>query len=147
VQAAATREPAGRVDLELLVRDELRAAAPRSGQVKIAGPPVQLQGKAAETIALALHELTTNAIKHGALAVAHGHISIHWRRDGDELVLDWKESGLALPPEPPARRGFGMELLERTLSYELDAVTRLRREASGITWTIRLPWNSRVMSD
>src|SRR5919107_1522193 len=74
-------------------------------QVRIAGPTVRLKPKAAETFGLAVHELATNAVKHGALSVPQGRIRISWRvQNGSDLpwlVFEWKESGM---PERAAKR-------------------------------------------
>lgn len=112
VQAAVTRDPTKGVSLRSLIDDEIAAVDVPDGHVMtIYGPDVHLTPRTAESISLAIHELATNAIKHGALAVQRGRLSVHWRRDmqkGREwLTLEWVESGLPAKPTP-RRDGFGM---------------------------------------
>lgn len=153
VQAAVTRDPAAGIDLEQLVSHELLAYAAHEGeQVRsIAGPPVRLRAKAAETFALAVHELATNAVKHGALSASNGRVAAAWRFDGapdaePTLVFDWTESGLDRPVAPPARRGFGSELIERTLSYELGGRAVLNFRPEGLHCRIVLPATDRIIA-
>src|SRR5207244_9177512 len=74
-QAMVTRDPEGGIDLEYLLVEELLAYNAHEGeQVRVAGPPVRFQPKAAETFALAIHELATNALKYGALSQPTGRI-------------------------------------------------------------------------
>ena len=95
-----------------------RALASFSGRFSIDGPPVFLKSNAVQGFALVLHELATNAVKHGALSVAGGRISIGWsvQRDSSEpsLIFNWQERG-GPPAKPPDHRGFGSVLLEHAL--------------------------------
>ena len=68
----------------------------------------------AQTLALALHELATNAAKYGALSVPAGEVDLSWRSDGRSLQMAWRENG-GPPVQPPARRGFGSIMIERAL--------------------------------
>ena len=144
LQAALTRSPGEKIGLKLLVEDELIAHATKEGdQVKISGPDVGLEPKIAERVSLAIHELTTNAVKHGALTNGSGHISIEWDRqrsgNGDELVLRWIESGLEIADPEIKREGFGMELLRRSLPYDLDGQTAVKLEPTGLHFEMRIP--------
>ncbi|HEX2527225.1 MAG TPA: CheR family methyltransferase [Geminicoccus sp.] len=151
VQAVTTRDPAAGLDLEMLVADELLAHAAREGeQVSvIKGPKVRLQPRTAETFGLALHELATNAVKYGALTSPKGRIEVSWRfeeREGGRyLVLDWIETGVQLDAAGPQRRGFGTELIERTLAYELGGETGLQFGSNGLRCTIRLPATEQII--
>ncbi|WP_407158654.1 CheR family methyltransferase [Bradyrhizobium sp. STM 3557] len=142
-QAAVTRDPEAGVDLEFLLADELMAYHAREGeQVRISGPTLRLQPKAAETLSLAIHELATNAVKYGALSQPSGRVEINWRIDNSvnspELIFDWREKG-GPQVKPPKRSGFGTEILERTLAFELKGRTSLLFNPSGIHFTIVLP--------
>lgn len=143
-QNVLTRTATGRIDLDELVREELLTHAPQEpGQIEIAGPEIRLRDRAAEIFALALHELATNAVKYGALAQPKGHIAVTWRvlktSAGERLSLEWRESGVpALDPEP-TRHGFGRDLIERGLPYELGAATSLEFLPGGVRCTIELP--------
>ena len=140
VQGAVTRDPTRGVDLGLLLADELRVVGAQEGrEVTIEGPPVALAPKAAETLGLAIHELATNAIKHGSLA-SGGAIEVAWEIDGGkQLSLTWTEHGASRPVEPPRRKGFGTEILERTLAYELKASTRMEFRSQGLVCRIEVP--------
>lgn len=153
VQAAVTRNPTSGIDLEGLVAAELLAYGAHEGKqvVSIKGPGISLRPKAAETLGLALHELATNAVKHGALSAERGRVEVAWRLDESagqpRLVLDWSETGVDLSNEKPRRRGFGTELLERTLDYELGAETRLAFEPHGLQCTITVPLTERIVAE
>lgn len=144
VQAAI--DIAGQVDLADLIAGELLAYTVREGeQAALTGPAIRLQPAAAQTLALALHELTINAVEHGCLGQAGGALAVAWRVEGSEPVLSlaWKETGGSGLAEP-RRRGFGTEVLTETLRYELKAETRLAYEPDGLLCTIRLPLPERV---
>jgi len=146
-QALVTRDPENGVDLEFLIAEELMAYNARDGeQVRISGPTIRLQPKPAETFALAIHELATNAVKYGALSQPSGHVEIAWRVESaspGELVFDWRERN---GPEVngPGRLGFGTEILERTLAFEFQARTQLSFKPSGMQCTIRIPMTRRI---
>lgn len=148
-QAVVTRNPAAGVDLEHMIAEELVSYHAHEGeQVRIDGPPVRLKSKAAETFALAVHELATNAVKYGALASAGGRIAVTWSLDASDnearLRLEWRESGVGLDGAKLRRKGFGMELLERTLMYELAAKTTLDFRREGLICTIEMPLTERI---
>jgi two-component sensor histidine kinase len=142
-QAFVMRQPGAGVDIEELVHAELIAHAARENQVSSAGPPVRLQAKAAETLALALHELATNAVKYGALAMPGGRIRIAWRkeveREDPHVRLEWVETGVEMEFRPPAHRGFGRDLIERTVPYELRGSSTLAFSPDGVRCAIDIP--------
>lgn len=140
-RAAAALRPAG-VDLAELVAAELLALAVQDvDAVSIGGPDVLIAPRSAETVALALHELATNAVKFGALSVPDGRIAVSWTVGPDGAVVEWREAGV---PGPLAlsRSGFGMEVLERTLPYEVGATTNFRFATDGACCTLVLPRNA-----
>ena len=95
VQAALIRSPDATVDLASLIDDELVAHAAREGEtITVDGPDVVLEPKTAERLSLAIHELTTNAVKHGALMNGGGRIDVRWTSANDRLALSWTESGV-----------------------------------------------------
>ncbi|TPG60458.1 PAS domain-containing protein [Roseomonas nepalensis] len=151
VQAAVTRNPERGIDLAQLVADELLAYSAREGkQVRIGGPAVALRPKAAETMALAIHELATNAVKFGALSTPQGRVEVEWRTDLSEaprLLFDWRESGVTEPVRESERRGFGTELFDRTLPYELSAEVEHHLAPDGLRCTISLPLTERVVKE
>jgi two-component sensor histidine kinase len=115
------------------------------GRFKVSGPSVWLEPQAALALAMALHELGTNAAKYGALSVAAGRVSLTWtvKPDGDDgldLKLSWRE---AKGPKvtPPTRRGFGSRLLERGLATELNGTVEVDYRPDGLVcaMTAKLP--------
>ena len=143
-QAMVTRDPAAGIDLENLVAQELLVYKAEEGKhAVVSGPKVRLQPRAAETFGLAIHELATNAFKYGALSQPNGRVEVRWwvTRDNStpRLTFDWLERGGPPIEQQPSRRGFGTELLERTLAYEMKAETTVRFAQSGLHCTIELP--------
>jgi PAS domain S-box-containing protein len=144
-QVVVTRSATGLVDLEELIRDELLSVgASESDKLIIAGPEVALPPKAAESIGLAIHELTTNALKYGALRISNGKLRIEWsvnscEREGRRLVLRWVEEGVPAIPLKPAREGFGTELIREALPYRLGAETCLEIRGGGVRCSIAVP--------
>ncbi|WP_051329475.1 PAS domain-containing protein [Geminicoccus roseus] len=146
VQAAVTRDPGCGIQLESLVAEELLASHAQLGdQARLSGPCIRLQPKAAEILGLAIHELTTNALKHGALSGPAGRVEVTWQVDGDNLVFDWTETGVAYERGSTAEEGFGMSLLKRTLAYELKAAVVLREDPAGVRWNMTIPINERLV--
>jgi PAS domain S-box-containing protein len=144
-----TRDPRAGVDLEFLVAEELLAHGAREDdQVSISGPEIRLQPRVAETFGLAVHELATNALKYGALAGPEGRIAITWRveegKDGPHLVFEWVETNVRVVSPAPRREGFGTELLERTISYELGANASLTFGPGGLRYTIDVPLTDQI---
>ena len=94
------------------------------GRLVLDGPALDLEPKTAVALALAMHELATNAVKYGALSTPSGRVDVRWSAEGPRLQLTWRESG-GPPVQPAVTRGFGARLLERGLSAELDGSVTL----------------------
>jgi two-component sensor histidine kinase len=149
VQAAT--DAFGDADLHTLISDELMFHLAREGEeATIDGPRVRLRPKAALVLALALHELASNAVEHGSLALPQGRISATWRvaaggaeAEPQVLTLDWTETG-GSGVRTPARRGFGTDVLTEMLAYDLGAQVALRYEPDGLRCTIDLPLRARI---
>ena len=146
-QAALTRNAEVSVDLASLIEDELVAHAAREGpRLHMKGPKVTLAAAAAERLSLAVHELATNAVKHGALSSERGTISIRWRRDrganGEQLGLLWEEQGVDIAAGDEPSEGFGMELLRRSLPYDLQAETTVELRPNGLRFELSMPLHS-----
>jgi two-component system CheB/CheR fusion protein len=143
-----TRSGVTAIELEEVIRDELVAVAAQEEQLEIEGPPVRLRREAAEAIALALHELTTNAVKYGALSEPKGRLAVRWRvlntGRGRKLALEWRETGVRAVQASPTRFGFGRELIERSLPYELGASTSIEFGGGGVIASIELPLTDQV---
>ncbi|MFT4933678.1 MAG: PAS domain S-box-containing protein [Pseudoalteromonas distincta] len=101
----------------------------------IDGPPVILPPRTAIAMALAFHELATNAAKYGALSNAAGQVDLSWtvseQSDPRRLALTWRETG-GPPVTPPTRRGFGTRLIQRGLAAEFVGEVRMDFQASGL---------------
>ncbi|MDB5710326.1 MAG: hypothetical protein JWL96_2396 [Sphingomonas bacterium] len=153
VQGLLSRRKAGeRVTFDALLHEELSAHVAldehgKAPHVSACGPAgIPLQSSVVQTFALALHELTTNALKYGALASPTGHLDICWdvvrsEQGGSRLLVDWRESGVAAMPEKEAMAlggGYGRELIERALPYQLGARTSYRFAADGVHCTIEV---------
>lgn len=103
-------------DLHTLIAQELSAYRQEDEQRALGeGPTVWLEADTAQTVAIAVHELTTNAAKYGALSVPEGRIKIEWSISTDgHIVFHWAETG-GPPVQPPTRQGFGTRLMETVL--------------------------------
>ena len=139
----------GEADLHLLVTEELMFHLVREGErAVIEGPALRLRPKPAQAMAMAMHELASNAVEHGPLDVPAGAVEVRWRVEdeagGRMLTLVWTERGGAIDPDSPMRHGFGREVLESLLAYELGADTTLVFAPAGLRCTIRLPFTDRI---
>jgi len=125
--------------IENLLREELSPYSETGTGLTLNGPAVQLTPKSALALSLAVHELSTNAAKFGALAKPGGRVSIEWRRDSEgALTLSWREAGGPLVT-PPRRRGFGSSLIERALALETGGHATLNYLRGGVVCDVFLP--------
>ncbi len=131
------------VDLEGLLADELLAHQV-GGRVTYSGPEARLPPRIADQLGIALHELTENAMQHGALSREHGRLEVRWWITGDTpdrlLHIDWREDDPDGGFVAPDTEGFGLELLTRSLRYEVDADVDIVFADHGFACTIRLPF-------
>ena len=152
VQGLLSRADMERITIAMLIRSELEAlgATELRERLQVDGPEIAVRNSTVQTLALAIHELATNARKYGALANDHGHLSVTWRVDGEEerrLVLEWCEDGIV-----PAQMdrdlierstGYGRELIERALPYALGARTEYDLGTDSLRCIIDLPLDKR----
>ncbi|MEI9992158.1 MAG: PAS domain-containing protein [Rhizomicrobium sp.] len=119
-----------------LVSSQMRPFGETStGRFDAEGPYVVLKPDAVQHLGLALHELATNASKHGALSGAGGQVSIRWDIDATGAIrLEWRETG-GPPVQPPRRRGFGHVVIEQIVPRALNGGGKLDFAAAGVTWT------------
>jgi PAS domain S-box-containing protein len=120
------------------------APAARGPAVALDGPPVPLAPAAVQPFAMVLHELATNAAKHGALSALGGRVEVRWRvgrrAENDGLLrLRWVETGGPALAGPPARRGFGSRVIEGTVRGQLGGAVERRWEASGLVVEVAVP--------
>jgi PAS domain S-box-containing protein len=132
----------GWTDASLLsVLDTALAAHHLDKRVTIAGDDRRLTPRMALSLALAVNELATNAIKYGALSVPDGRVEVAWsadEADGRELVWSWRETG-GPNVSPPSRRGFGSVLIERVLAADFGGAVTLDFAPSGVVAALRTP--------
>lgn len=126
------------VTVEVLADRALAAFRPADpGRVALDGPPVTVAPEAAVALTLCLHELATNAAKHGALSGETGQVRLAWRVETPagrpRLTVDWTETG-GPAPRPGDRRGFGSRLLTRALAAQPGATAELVLAADGARW-------------
>lgn len=127
----------------LLARELAPYARDPSPRVEYAGPAVLLPADAAIALVLVIHELATNAAKHGALSGDKGRVRIAWRMieagPARRLELDWEETGGPPVTGPPERQGFGSRLLRQVLGGRLQGQTTLEWRQAGLVARIELP--------
>jgi two-component sensor histidine kinase len=131
------------VDLRTLLEREVGPFA-EAGRIRLDGGHVRVPAKAAVSLGMVVHELATNAAKHGALSTPDGRVEVLWRLDGGDggesptLRLSWTEAG-GPPVRPPQRKGFGTTLLERSLAHELDGSLELDFRPEGLRAEMTVP--------
>jgi PAS domain S-box-containing protein len=142
------------IDLRELVEGELEAhghSQMKGHQVAIEGPSLLLPSTSAQLLALALHELATNAVKYGALGQPSGRLIIRWEiKDHSptpSASVEWGESGVAMPEGARMRKGYGSELIERALPFQLGARTSLEFGPDGVRCEITVPITSNEKPD
>jgi two-component sensor histidine kinase len=126
-------------DLRRLVEEELRPyTLGDAARVRITGGAAPLSPAAAQGVAMALHELATNAVKHGSLSVPEGQVEVRWTVEGDHLRIRWSESD-GPPVEKPERNGFGATVLRRALDGSVRGRTELDWRPEGLVCEMQLP--------
>jgi two-component sensor histidine kinase len=131
------------VGLRPLVSQTLEAyQSDHPGRVQISGDDVTLPARAASPLAMALHELATNAVKYGALSVPQGSVRVEWTLADAEgvphLSLLWTESG-GPAVTPPEESGFGSELIQGGIAYELHGEARIEFDPRGVRCYMNIP--------
>jgi len=133
------------VEVGALVRSMLAAhGGSTSAGVMIAGPDVYLTVRQVQDFALAVHELTTNATKYGALKDDTGQLAVTWevvldRRGRHRLALNWVEIGVDIDPDKVTHRGYGRELIQEALAYALQAEVDYEFGSDGVRCRIQMP--------
>jgi two-component system, chemotaxis family, CheB/CheR fusion protein len=159
VQGLLSRLQEGdRVTFDELIKSELAAHGVQNGEtsnVTLDGPEgVRLRSTTVQTLALALHELATNAAKYGALGQPDAHLIIRWKVHADGgrkpwLHIDWTESGVTMSADNSKMNGGGQgrELIERALPYQLDAKTSFVLGDDGVRCSIVMPVSASDLSN
>ena len=135
-----TRSKMQGADVMELVSEQVLIGAPNDNRISYSGPVLMLDAQAAVHLALVLHELATNARKHGALSVPTGRLAVTWQvrtNGGCSLLLSWKESH-GPKVSAPSAHGFGRTLIEQTVrAHGGEASVDYRTD--GLTCEIKLP--------
>lgn len=132
-----------KASLDELVRTELGPYQDEArNRILIDGPPVELPSEAAVPVGMAIHELTTNAAKHGALSTFGGEVDVKWEMTRDDgaptLHFSWSERG-GPRVTPPTRQGFGSRLLQRVLATQLQADVHMDFREDGLHFRMTMP--------
>jgi two-component sensor histidine kinase len=162
IQSASSLEEAGKtigdrlhalgVAQDLLVRERWTGAGCRTliesavkafqskglDQFKIIGENIAISSGPAVSLSMVIHELCTNAVKHGALSMPVGRVSISWTAADERFKLHWKESGGPRVQEP-FRKSFGSRLIEQALPGQLHGEARLKFEPDGLSCEVNIP--------
>ncbi|HEY1542968.1 MAG TPA: HWE histidine kinase domain-containing protein [Xanthobacteraceae bacterium] len=118
-----------------------RAVAPYDtvpSRIRVEGIDQPLASRSALAIAMAVHELCTNAIKHGALSVNTGRVAVAWHVEDARVLWTWRESN-GPRVSPPKRRGFGLRVVEASFREQLQGSIELSFEPGGLTCAVELP--------
>jgi PAS domain S-box-containing protein len=133
VLASAARTAGLGAVLDLALRPFMPEDGPR--RITLDGPPIDLSEHTAGGLALAAHELATNAVKYGALSVPEGEVVISWsvtlRGDAKKVALEWRETG-GPPVTPPGKPGFGTRVVQQSVAHEPGAQVTLDYKAQGL---------------
>lgn len=132
-------------ELRAMVESSLEAFQVEGREaIRITGPSLRVGPHAAMSIALALHELATNAVKYGALSSHDGTVEVRWQLSGDAFEFAWTESG-GPTVVPPDRKGFGSRLVLQVLPLELQGKADIDYRAEGVAF--KLSTSLKAVSD
>ncbi|MFC7478656.1 hypothetical protein ACFQS7_30350 [Dankookia sp. GCM10030260] len=133
------------VSLQDLVLKELQPYVEGTDRLTVNGPPIRLRPKAALALGMVLHELSTNAAKHGALSAERGRVAVAWSAESGDtaahLVLRWTEEGGSPVRAPNGRTGFGSKLIEQQLRHDLGGAIKVDYSEVGFNATLTLPFD------
>jgi two-component sensor histidine kinase len=141
--ALLSRTEANAVHMREVLGQELSAHGAIEGEnLTQRGPVLLISAKQAQALSMAFHELATNAVKHGALSVINGRIDVSWETDvagaEKQVRIRWRETGVTIEREPD-RKGFGSDILERSIPHMLNGSFERTLHPDGIECLIVLP--------
>ncbi|MGD9980338.1 MAG: response regulator [Hyphomonadaceae bacterium] len=125
-------------DLVRLVNEELAPYRVARDRIDVKGPPIEIMPTVAQNLALAIHELATNAAKYGALGEHGGRLSVGWQFRNDELVFEWNEV-VGKPIAPPHKAGFGSRVIKSSIEGQLKGTVETTWRVDGLLITMRIP--------
>ncbi|MCY0146679.1 sensor histidine kinase [Hoeflea sp. G2-23] len=130
------------VPLRELVESQLAHFGATGGNIKVKGPDIDLRPDAVQHMGMALHELATNAAKHGGLSTSAGRVEVSWTVEtsdtGQQLRLQWLESGGPAVVEPEIK-GFGAQILERHVAATFNGQASTEYLQTGLRWVLTAP--------
>jgi PAS domain S-box-containing protein len=129
--------------LRSVLAHELAPHGSAAERIELDGPQVELGPRTALSLAMAFHELATNAAKYGALSAEGGRLSVFWSQENGRLLLTWAETG-GPAVEPPSRRGFGSRLIERSITHELRGELDVDYAPQGLRCRLTVPLEEAV---
>jgi len=139
--------------MRALVRDEFATCGLGSDEsaekrkLRASGPDLQLPPAAAQSLALVLHELTTNAIKYGALSAAGGWVSLEWKIEDEagarSLLVEWGEQA-GPPVRLPERQGFGTSLIANSIKHQLSGTINIDWQPTGLRVSLVVPLDGQM---
>jgi len=130
-------------ELRALVEGELLPFLGTDQHAELDGPPVVLPPGATQPIAMCLHELATNGVKHGGLSAPTGRVSVSWRVEDKVLFLRWAEQGGPALVASPARPGFGSRVLDGTIRGQLGGTVARTWLGTGLVCDLEVPLRMR----
>jgi two-component system CheB/CheR fusion protein len=141
--ALLSRDGWAPIPIREIVMEELKPfITVEATNVLVTGETILLQPRTALALGMTVHELTTNAVKYGALSVPNGKISIDWSIEatatGNQLMIHWIEHD-GPPVSPPRHRGFGMTLIERGFAHDVSGEVTLEFAPTGVRATLQAP--------
>jgi PAS domain S-box-containing protein len=128
------------VDLRSLLLSQVEIFSD-SRRIELNGPDIAVSANAAQYLAMAFHELSTNALKHGAFSVETGKIDVTWTISEEVpamFKITWQERG-GPAPKPKTKSGFGKMVLEKLMPAAVDGTAEILGEPDGIKWTLSAP--------
>ncbi|KHK92049.1 histidine kinase [Novosphingobium malaysiense] len=138
-QDVLVRRSWSRIPVSEMIEAQLRSLGDSRAQITCEGPQVLLSPGAAEALAMAFHEMGTNAIKYGALSVTEGQVDIRWslegKRDAAQFRIEWAESG-GPPAHEPSQQGFGTRIIVDVPRVKLDARISTEYRQEGFRWSL-----------
>jgi len=126
-----------------VVRTALAPFQSELRRIAVGGDKVRLSARAATALALAIHELATNAAKYGALAHGNGRVTVNWAVEDGDLSLVWRERD-GPPVVPPRRRGFGSRMIENALAASTSGHSSMDYRPDGLVFSFRAPVDALV---
>lgn len=138
-QDVLVRRAWSRIPVSEMIEAQLRSLGDSRAQITCEGPQVLLSPGAAEALAMAFHEMGTNAIKYGSLSVAEGQVHVRWAIEGEgpsaQFRIEWVETG-GPPAHEPTRQGFGTRIIVDVPRVKLDAQITTEYRMEGFRWSL-----------